>query len=230
MKHISKLTNQPLTPMIQAGATSSLQREVSRETLNQVNGIFKDLKAIHTAWKQAVSLDSTEGDIKKQFLLGFIEAGISDLDVIEAAKAKSRASRNPFLPTIGQFIGYCREAVAERIGALDSTVAYAHLVRYYSKPIEEREPCSLNGVIYHMISQVDFDTYSFKMMDGNKAKQYFADHYAKTLDYVVSGGQLLKPVAPKMRIESGPLGKPTEEEREVGSQALAGLMNINFSR
>ena len=227
MQHISQLTNKPLTPMIQAGVTSSSPREVSRETLNQVNGIFKDLKAIHTAWKQAISLDSTEGDIKKQFLLGFIEAGISDLDVVEAAKAKSRASKNPFLPTIGQFIGYCREAVAERIGALDSTVAYSHLVRYYSKP-EDREPCELNGVIYHMISQVDFDTYSFKMMDGNRAKQYFSDHYTKTLDHVVSGGQLLKPIAPKMRIDSGPLGQPTEEERKQGEQVLADLMKLNF--
>ena len=221
MQHINTaMANQPWTKTTQAGPTTS-SRMPDAQAAAVVNKIFNDLKAIHSAWKQALSSDLTEGDIKKQFLLGFIESGVSDLTVINDALARSRASRNPFLPTIGQFIGYCREAVAERIGALDSTVAYAHLVHYYSKPIEEREPCSLNGVIYHMISQVDFDTYYFKMMDGNRAKQYFADHYSKTL---------VKPIAPKMRIDSGPLGQPTEEEREVGSQALAGLMNMNFSR
>ena len=217
-----------MTKTTQAGVTSSLPRKVSRGTLNKVNWIFKDLKAIHLAWKQALSSNLTEGDLKKQFLLGFIESGVSDLDVIEAAKAKSRASKSPFLPTVGQFTEYCREVVAERIGALDSTVAYSHLVRYYSKPIENREPCELNGVIYHMISQLDFDTYSFKMMDENRSKIYFIEHYAKTIDYLVAGGKLQKPIEPKMRICSGPLGQTTEEERKQGEKALSNLMNINF--
>jgi len=225
MQHISQLTSQPLTPMIQAGQTKS-SAPVNKNAAAVVNKIFNDLKAIHSAWKQALSSDLTEGDIKKQFLLGFIESGVSDLTVINAALARSRASNNPFLPTIGQFIRYCREAMSERVGALDPTVAYAHLVRYYSKPLEDREPCSLNKVIYHTISQVGFDSYYFKTMDGKRAEQYFKDQYAMTIDYIVSGGELIAPVAPKMRIDSGPLGQPTQLEREYGNSQASALKGL----
>ena len=168
----------------------------------------------------------TEGDIKKQFLLGFIESGVSDLTVINAALARSRASNNPFLPTIGQFIGYCRQAVSERVGALDPSVAYAHLVKYYSRPLEDREPCSLNKVIFHTIKQVGFDSYYFKTMDGKRAEQYFKDHYAMTIDYIVSGGELIAPVVPKKRIPSGPLGQLTATERDYGNQQSTALMGL----
>jgi len=158
--------------------------------------------------------------------LGFIESGVSDLTVINAALARSRASNNPFLPTIGQFIGYCRQAVSERVGALDQSVAYAHLVKYYSRPLEDREPCSLNKVIYHTISQVGFDSYYFKTMDGKRAEQYFKDQYAMTIDYIVSGGDLVTAVVPNKRIPSGPLGQLTATERDYGNQQSTALMGL----
>lgn len=219
------LSSQPWTTTTQAGPTTS-SRMPDKQAAEVVNKIFNTLKAIHSAWKQALSADLTEGDIKKQFLLGFIDSEVTDLNIINAALARSRASNNPFLPTVGQFIEYCREAMVDRIGALDSSVAYAHLISYYSKPSEDREPCSLNGVIYHMINQTSFDSYAFKMMDGKSAENYFNDGYAKTIEYIVSGGELIKPIAPKNRIDSGKLGKPTKAEREYGNQQSQALMGM----
>jgi hypothetical protein len=80
--------------------------------------------------------------------------------------------------------------------------AYNHLLSHYCKPIENREPCDLDPVVYHMINQSAFDVYNFRRMKTDDAVKYFSDHHRSALNYIGSGGELKKPIKPELRIEN----------------------------
>jgi hypothetical protein len=133
---------------------------------------------------------------------GLMEAGLSDWDAIQGGLATCRASGNAFLPPVGEFTASCRQAVYERLGALETMKAYKHLLGYYATPREHREPCRLNPLVYHMISLDSFDSFYFKDMKTEDSVKYFSTNYKAVLDYLSAGGELRKPIQQDMRIDN----------------------------
>jgi hypothetical protein len=131
-----------------------------------------------------------------------MDAGISDYSLIEAGLNACRGSGSPFWPTVGQFIGFCHKAASEQMGALETMDAYKHLIGYYAMPLQNRDVCDLNPIIYHLVSDQGFDVFAFKEMSGEKAVKYFSKHYRSVLKYLVAGGEMRKPVQVDMRIDN----------------------------
>lgn len=131
-----------------------------------------------------------------------MDAGISDYSLIEAGLNACRGSGSPFWPTVGQFIGFCRKAACEQMGALETMDAYKHLLGYYARPIQSRDVCDLNPIIYHLVSDQGFDVFAFREMSAEKAVKYFSTHYQSTLKYLVAGGEVRRPVQVDMRIDN----------------------------
>jgi hypothetical protein len=173
--------------------------------------------------------ETNEKLAKKEWLAELIESRISDYSVIEAGIAASRSTGSPFFPTVGQFIGYCHKATCERLGALETMAAYKHLIGYYALPRESREPCRLNPVVYHTMSDSSFDVFAFKDMSADKSVDYFSKHYRETMSFLASGGQMRAPVDTSMRIEN-PSGtthggkRTTQESARAHTDAMRKLI------
>jgi hypothetical protein len=132
-----------------------------------------------------------------------MDAGICDWGVIQAGVDACRGSGSPFWPSVGQFIALCNKAACERMGALETTEAFNHLIRFYAMPAQSRDVCMLNPFVYHTISDQAFDTFRFRGdMNTDQATKYFEKHYQSTLKYLTGGGDIRKPVDRSMRIES----------------------------
>jgi len=140
--------------------------------------------------------------------------------IIDDALSLCRDDNSPFFPTVGHFMGLYHKAALKRSGGLETMKAYKQLQGHYAKPIEHREPCDLNRLVYHTISQVDFDVMAFKVMRTKNAVEYFSDHYQETLKHALAGGEIKVPIKPKKRIANPSGVTPMKRNKETGNATL----------
>lgn len=73
-----------------------------------VNDLFKQLAGCYTAWRQAFRNDAELKMAKQQWTVAMIEAGINTEEQIQRGLSRARQDTNPYLPSVGQFIEWCR--------------------------------------------------------------------------------------------------------------------------
>ncbi len=81
---------------------------MSNETEIVLNKVMSSIAAIYPAWKNAISSQEQANNIKKQWLIAFMENGITTDIQINKGLAQARKDTNPFLPPVGQFIEWCK--------------------------------------------------------------------------------------------------------------------------
>lgn len=73
-----------------------------------MNVVIKSIRAIYPAWRTAIKSQAELDNMKKEWLIGFMENRIrTDIQIERGLKA-ARKDPNPFLPSIGQFITWCK--------------------------------------------------------------------------------------------------------------------------
>ena len=95
--------------------------EPSEDDKRFINELFNQLTGIFPAWKAA--FDGADGvrNAKRQWVRGLVESGVTDQDCIEQGLRAARSLDSPFLPSVGQFISWCKinkmdDYVAPQIG------------------------------------------------------------------------------------------------------------------
>jgi hypothetical protein len=73
-----------------------------------INKIFIELAAIYPAWKNAFPNQQALDECKRQWMKAFKENGLDQWEYIERGLKEARADKNPFLPSVGQFVDWCR--------------------------------------------------------------------------------------------------------------------------
>lgn len=91
-------------------------REAPQEVKAVVNELFTRLAAIFHTFAVKLEDPQQAAAVKRQWLLAFMEAGIRDQRQIEAGLHMARQSPNPFAPSPGEFIAWCREGFAQLVG------------------------------------------------------------------------------------------------------------------
>jgi len=181
---------------------------------------------IYPAWKQAFSDQDAIDESKRLWAKEIKRHNINQWEVIEDALSACVDAGGAFIPEVGKFIGYCRDAALTRSGGLETMKAYKQLQGHYAKPIEHREPCDLNRLVYHTISQVDFDVMAFKVMRTKDAVEYFSDHYQETLKHALAGGEIKEPIKRAHRIENPSGITPMKRNKKIAREALDGLKGL----
>lgn len=104
MKQVNQLlaTIGNLPPAIQ---TEPLQ--VTPETAEVVNDLFRRLRGIFPAWRQAWPSTEALDAAKAEWIKEFAAVGIRTLEQIEFGVQKCRKLKKPFAPSVGEFIGMC---------------------------------------------------------------------------------------------------------------------------
>jgi len=183
-----------------------------------VNKLFTQLQAIFPAWRQAFPNDAAVGEAKRQWSLGLIESGLTSGDSIKSGLAKARKSKNPFLPSIGQFVDWCQEAVRDQLNfpTLDAAILqisrYSHSRKYPNpKYVPEIHP-----VAYWIYQHID--TFAVSHADEREARRLVGIAYAEASEKASQGYVFESP--PNLLPEEAGAGAPMTAE-QIASAADA---------
>ena len=71
------------------------------------------MKAISPAWKQALSTQQEYNEYRAELIIALYEGGIRTNEQIKEGLKKARACSSPFLPSVGQFVEWCKPGPEE---------------------------------------------------------------------------------------------------------------------
>ena len=80
---------------------------VSLETAEVVNDLFRRLRGIFPAWRQAWPSTEALDAAKAEWIKEFADEGICTIEQIEFGIQKCRKLKKPFAPSVGEFIAMC---------------------------------------------------------------------------------------------------------------------------
>lgn len=103
-----KPVNQLMATMGNLPAESHIQPlDITPQTVEVVNDLFRRLRGIFPAWRQAWPSTEALDAAKAEWIKEFAEAGIRTLEQIEFGIQKCRKLKKPFAPSVGEFIAMC---------------------------------------------------------------------------------------------------------------------------
>jgi hypothetical protein len=181
--------------MTPAGSTPS----ATRSDAEFVNRVFRSLQAIFPAWKSAFADDASVSEARRQWTMGLVEAGLTNPEAIRAGLAIARRHKSPFMPSVGQFIGWCQEAAKERMGfpSLDSAIVQ---IDRFMLLRPRGEPCEIHPAAYWIYTQID--SYALRRADAKAARQMVEVIYRDAEAKAIAGFEFQP--APMMIEEKAP--------------------------
>lgn len=81
--------------------------QVTPQTAEVVNDLFRRLRGIFPAWRQAWPSTEALDAAKAEWIKEFADEGIRTLEQIEFGIQKCRKHKKPFAPSVGEFIAMC---------------------------------------------------------------------------------------------------------------------------
>lgn len=81
--------------------------QVTPQTAEVVNDLFRRLRGIFPAWRQAWPSTEALNAAKAEWIKEFADEGIRTLEQIEFGIQKCRKLKKPFAPSVGEFIAMC---------------------------------------------------------------------------------------------------------------------------
>jgi hypothetical protein len=78
-----------------------------------INHLFKRLEAIFPAWKQAFANPESIREAKRVWFDALIDNKINTPEQIARGLKEAVKQTSPFLPSVGQFIEWCKEPVKD---------------------------------------------------------------------------------------------------------------------
>ncbi len=78
------------------------------ETETIMNIVIKSIRAIYPAWRTTIKSQVELDNMKREWLIAFQENNINTDVKINRGLSKARKDTNPFLPSVGQFIQWCK--------------------------------------------------------------------------------------------------------------------------
>lgn len=184
-----------------------------------VNKIFHTLTAIFPAWASAIRDQNYLNQAKTEWLKGLIENKITADYQIEAGFKKARAHNSPFLPSIGQFIEWCKSSQIQKYPSFET--AYAEIIQYIARSKHERSQFDLSDFVHHTIIH-NMDFYNFQNLPVEKLSQEFRIAYRATEIEIQNGKPLRIPVMPSM-IEEEKKQPATKERADESLKKLNSL-------
>lgn len=148
---------------------------------------------------------------------GLIENKITADYQIESGLKKARAHNSPFLPSIGQFIEWCKSAQIQKYPSFET--AYAEIIQYIAKSKHDRSQFDLSDFVHHTIIH-NMDFYNFQNLPIERLSHEFKIAYRATEIEILNGKALRVPAMPVM----------IEEEKQQPAtkyRAEQSLKNLN---
>lgn len=90
------------------------------------NELFVQLQAAFPASVSTIREQNKLNEFRKQWMLAFLENGITTMEQVNAGMRYARASESPFWPSPGQFIKWCKDSKMVLGVTIDDVMAEFH--------------------------------------------------------------------------------------------------------
>lgn len=222
MKQVSTVTAQAMSKVrsgervdVSIEVSVQAQQDQARETGKVINQLFRQLRSIRTAWRQAWPDKKAYIESKATWLQAFIENGICTQEQIDIGLIRCRAEPSDFIPSVGKFIQGCVPTPEMLRPPLPSVeVAYNQAMRN-CHPAMRSVAKWFHPAVYHATAAAGF--HSLPLLSRELGLASFERRYLEQVRKVWMGESLgAVPVAE--------LPAPMKERTPaIGNQALADL-------
>ncbi|MNH15544.1 Replication protein P [compost metagenome] len=190
-----------------------VKAELNRKTAEVINNLFRDLRSICTAWKQAWPDQVTYNASKQQWLTAFLEAGICKPEQLQFGLMRCRQSGAPFIPPPGEFIQWC-QPTPEMLGLPAVAAAFREATRNAHPAMAGRGKWS-HDAVWHAAKESGFE--NLNKLPSDASSKLFERNYTIAVRRLMAGEPLQKM----------PLALPAEvaahRTPQVGNSALAAM-------
>lgn len=189
------------------------QKDQAHETGKVINQLFRQLRSIRTAWRQAWPDAKAYKESKATWLQAFIENGICTQEQIDIGLIRCRAEPSDFIPSVGKFIQGC-VPTPEMIGLPSLDSAFDQAMRNCHPAMRDVAKW-FHPAVYHATAAAGF--HSLPLLSRELAWISFEKRYLEQVRKVWQG-QELNPV-PVAEL-AAPQAQRTPD---IGNKALAEL-------
>jgi hypothetical protein len=161
---------------------NSMDDKFTEQSYNVINALFSQLASIFPAFNKAWPTPIEFEVAKKNWLLALVENNINTMAKLQIGLKKARALDKPWVPSVGQFIEWCKPALKD-YGLPEPFEAYreacrnAHEVKYNCNALWTHQ------AIYDAASRTG-------MFELEKKQKEFLIYYERACQTVFEGGTL----------------------------------------
>ncbi|MDE1480573.1 DNA replication protein [Xenorhabdus bovienii] len=176
-----------------AGSVKSPDKVVNDEAERLVDVLFKNLKSVFPAAISTIFKDpSDEVAAKRQWIAAFAENGIRTKEQLSAGMRYARASENPFWPSPGQFVQWCKQGEAIAMGLPTEEDLYG-MFRDYCNHRDWRDIEWQSNACYWMVTKIYSDMIRQNLTDSEVRKLCVRELRAMT-KRIQAGEKIPEPV------------------------------------
>ena len=212
MKSINQVVNKVfVNPSEYAIEPAQSKPLIDPASAQVVNALFAELKAIHPAWRSAWPNVEAENNAKRSWTKAFTSAGMCSIEQIRYGIERCRANGNPFMPSVGEFLNWCRPT-PENMGL-------PSVERAYLQACAASHPAADSGRLHPAVWHAACETglYLLARQPESKSRPAFERAYALTIEMIIRGEPLRE--IPKAL----PSAPTLPRNFEAGNAALANL-------
>lgn len=105
--------------------------------IRAVNQLFIQLRAIFPAWKNSFPDADSYREAKRIWLETLVNEKITTIEQLQNGIARAKKSKNPFWPSVGEFVEWCKAVDYEALGLPDEDKLYKRLQAFMAFGMEE---------------------------------------------------------------------------------------------
>ena len=213
MQSIDQIVNRTDLTVAQPAATP--EGELNEFARQHINSIFKRLAHTFPTFKTAYRTDAERDEVKRVWVKGLVEGGITSVEQIARGMAKARTANTPFFPSIGQFIAWCKPDAAD-LGMPSPEAAWLE-ANNHSHHVNDHE---WSHPAVYAAGKHQF----FHIRAGDYSRDKYIADYEQLMALVAAGHVIEGPVTDNTKLEYQSGAKTTTEEaKAVAASALADL-------
>lgn len=127
---VTAIQNRDGQSLQQIYGTEKPKQQVPEQAAQIFNELFRQLKAAFPALMTSIKDQNDLNELRRQWVLAFIENGITSIEQVNAGMKIARQQATPFLPSPGQFIAWCKQGATRAAGLPDDDELYDMVMDY----------------------------------------------------------------------------------------------------
>ncbi|MGP2470882.1 replication protein P [Yersinia sp. 2540 StPb PI] len=127
---VTAIQNRDGQSLQQMYAADKPKQQVPEQAADIFNELFRQLKAAFPALMTSIKDQRDLNELRRQWVLAFIENGITNMDQVDVGMKIARQQSTPFLPSPGQFIAWCKQGATRAAGLPDADDLYDMVMDY----------------------------------------------------------------------------------------------------
>ena len=211
MQSVDQIVNrQDLIPVQPVQAPAGELNEFARQ---HINSIFKRLAHTFPSYKNTYRTEDERDEVKRVWVKGLVEGGITSVDQIARGMAKARQAESDFFPSVGKFISWCKPDASD-MGLPSAHEAWLEINRNSHQIFVHQWS---HPAVYECGRRLGW----YEVRNGFVAQKQFEVSYKALIDEVANGAVFTLPEYDATRLEHHRNGEQVRTEESIKAAKLA---------